>query len=154
MLSNLVKLAVVLIVIAALWWAYEAARQYIGRETIYGRVTHVRDGDTIEVSGIPVRLSGITCDELGTPLGAVATNAVRSIVGGVRLRCVLSGEQSYDREIGRCYLPNGADVGALLIARGVCGRCDRYDPLRRYTDEQQVAGPFHGASPGYCWAPW
>lgn len=35
-----------------LWWAYEASQQYIGlKERVVGRVTHVRDGDTIESVG-------------------------------------------------------------------------------------------------------
>ena len=31
-----------------------------------GQVTHVRDGDTIEVNGIAIRLSALDCPERGT----------------------------------------------------------------------------------------
>jgi putative hemolysin len=139
----------------ALWWIYELGQQHLGPQTaLVGQVTHVRDGDTIEVSRQPVRLKGITCDERGTPLGEKATVEVRGIVAGQVLNCVLTGERNHDRAIGWCRLPDGRDVGELLIARGVCGRCDRYDPLRRYAAMQKAAGEFTGVRPNYCWAPW
>lgn len=123
-------------------------------EMLVGSVTHVRDGDTIVVAGRPVRLNGLTCDELGTRRGEQATRAMRELVAGRTLTCTLNGDRSYDREVGRCRLADGRDIGAILIARGVCGRCDRYDPFRKYAAVQREAGPYAGSYPGYCWAPW
>ena len=34
-----------------------------------GRITHVRDGDTFEVNGIPVRISALDCPENSTSAG-------------------------------------------------------------------------------------
>ena len=34
-----------------------------------GRITHVRDGDTFEVNGIPVRISALDCPESSTSAG-------------------------------------------------------------------------------------
>jgi endonuclease YncB( thermonuclease family) len=144
-----------LIGLIGLWWAYEAGKQYVGsQESINGQVTHVRDGDTIEVSGRAIRLKGLTCDEIGTALGETATREIRSIVAGQTLNCALTGEHSYDRRIGWCSLSDGRDIGAILIARGVCGRCDRNDPLRNYAAVQREAGAFAGSHPRFCWAPW
>lgn len=144
-----------LIALVGLWWAYEAGRRYAGpHEELVGPVTHVRDGDTIEVSGRPIRLSGLTCDEKSASRGAEATRTVRRLVTGQTLTCVLTGERSHDRAVGRCRLEDGRDVGATLIARGVCGRCSRYDPFRAYAAVQREAGSFTGEYPGYCVAPW
>ena len=33
---------------------------------LVGMVTHVRDGDTIEVRGVPVRIANLDCAERGT----------------------------------------------------------------------------------------
>lgn len=33
------------------------------------------------------------------------------------------GRPSYDREVGRCALRDGRDLGEVLIAEGACGRC-------------------------------
>ena len=35
-----------------------------------GKVTNVRDGDTIEVGNIPIRLNGVSAPEMNEPLGS------------------------------------------------------------------------------------
>jgi endonuclease YncB( thermonuclease family) len=122
----------------------------ISDKQVIGPVTHVRDGDTIEVADIPIRLSGLTCDERGTPLGKEGTTAMKSLITGQRITCDLTGKKSYDREIGRCRLADGRDLGAELISQGVCGRCDRYDPQGTYISAQSTAGTFLGKVPKYC----
>lgn len=117
---------------------------------LYGAVSHVRDGDTIEVSGVPVRLQGLTCDERGTELGESAKRAVSALVRGKAVACDLTGEKTYDREVGRCRLPDGRDIGAVLIEQRQCGRCARYDQAGAYSEVQQASGPFKGRMPGYC----
>ena len=122
--------------------------------TLVGRVTHVRDGDTIEVNGTPIRLNGLTCDEIGTPLGDQATRAMRRLVSGQILTCTLNGDRTYDRKVGRCKLPDGRDIGAVMISSKLCGRCARYDPFRSYARVQREAGLFKGTYPSYCRALW
>jgi hypothetical protein len=121
---------------------------------VEGLVTRVRDGDTVVVAGRPIRLGGLNCDERGTRLGDEATMVMHQIVAGQRLRCELDGERTHDREVGRCLLPNGEDLGAVMIARRVCGRCARHDPWRDYAAVQDEAGPYAGDTPGYCRALW
>ena len=38
-----------------------------------GTITHVRDGDTFEINGIPVRISALDCSENSTPEGKKIT---------------------------------------------------------------------------------
>lgn len=154
-LSGLLRGALMVAGLVGLWWGLEAGKRLIGpTETIRGTVTHVRDGDTIEVSGRAIRLSGVTCDERGTRLGERASRVMREMVAWQTVTCELTGERSHDRSVGRCRLTDGRDIGAMLIARRVCGRCDRYDPLRKYAEVQNQAGAFAGANPSYCWALW
>ncbi|WP_170431929.1 thermonuclease family protein [Ruegeria arenilitoris] len=129
---------------------FACLREDTGRADLSGSVTHVRDGDTIEVSGVPVRLSGLTCDERNTSRGASATRAVTNLVNGQALSCTLTGEKSYDREVGRCRLPDGRDIGTELILARECGRCERYDPEGTYIAPQKMAGPYNGVIPKYC----
>ncbi|WP_216665222.1 thermonuclease family protein [Pseudoruegeria sp. HB172150] len=89
---------------------------------IAGTVTHVRDGDTIEVSGVPIRFGSLDCAERGTVRGDRATARMRELVSGLRLECFLNGRSSYDRKIGSCRLPDGRDLAAVMIREGHCGR--------------------------------
>jgi len=85
-------------------------------------VTHIRDGDTIVVGLIPIRIANLDCAERGSKAGDRATRQITGIVKGVQLRCTLEGRRSYDREVGVCSLPDGRDVGETLIAGGYCQR--------------------------------
>ena len=102
-----------------------------------GIVTHVRDGDTIEVGGLPVRLEGLAAPELDAPGGEEATEAMHMLVDGQEVRCELTGERSGDRCIGTCYL-GGTDIAAELVRAGVARDCPRFS-RGRYGDEEQQA---------------
>ena len=86
-----------------------------------GRVTHVRDGDTIEVSGRPVRFANLDCAELGTPSGNRAKRRMAALVQGETVSCNLTGQKSYDRWIGSCSLSDGRDIAASMVQEGACG---------------------------------
>jgi hypothetical protein len=90
--------------------------------TVSGPVTHVRDGDTIEVSGKPIRFAKLDCDETGTIKGDAATRRMRSLVSSKALSCSLTGRRSYDRWIGSCRLSDGRDVAGVMISTGACKR--------------------------------
>lgn len=91
-------------------------------QDIVGPVTHVRDGDTIEVSGVPIRFGSLDCAETGTSDGSRATARMRELVSGQTLTCYLNGRTSYDRKIGSCRLEDGRDLGSIMISEGYCGR--------------------------------
>ncbi|NDK37024.1 thermonuclease family protein [Rhodovulum sulfidophilum] len=137
------------ILIAALLAATLAEPASAMQTQISGSV-RLRDGDTPVVGGVPVRLSGLTCDERGSQMGDRATARLWDIIGRQHLTCVLNGETTYDRQVGRCYLPDGRDIAEILISEGYCGRCARYDPQRTYVKAQRHAGRYRGAMPGYC----
>ena len=115
-----------------------------------GQITHVRDGDTLEVGDISIRLNGLTCDERGTALGDRATAYLRSQVLGKTATCSLNGERTYDRLVGRCATQDLGDIGVHLITQQLCRRCERYDPEGMYAQAQKRAGPYAGAMPEYC----
>ena len=117
-LRRRVEFSLVLVVAIALAGFVGTNTHLTASEAVSGHVTHVRDGDTIEVGGRPIRLQGLNCAERGTRLGEAATAAIRRLVSGQPLTCELNGERTYDREVGRCYLPSGYDVAAVLISLG------------------------------------
>ena len=116
---------------------------------LVGTVTHVRDGDTIVVGDIPIRLQGMTCNELGNPLGDAAADFMEGLVGGRQVYCSLTGRKTFDRREGRCET-QGQDIAAITIETGICGRCPAFDRDGQYTAAEITAGPFTGVMPDYC----
>lgn len=91
-------------------------------QTVTGTVTHVRDGDTIEMGPIAIRLSRLDCAERDTEQGQRATEKMRALVHRAELTCDLSGRKSYDRHIGQCHLADGRDLARVMINTKTCKR--------------------------------
>lgn len=91
-----------------------------------GRVTHVRDVDTIEVSNAPVRLNGVDGPELDECGGRAGKRWMQKLVLRKPVKCWLNGDKTYDRWVGTCYTASGEDIGALAIGAGLARDCPRY----------------------------
>ena len=99
---------------------------------IEGKITHVRDGDTLEIENIPVRLAALDCPENNTPEGRYATKIAKQFEGSQAL-CELTGAKSYDRFVGYCII-NGEDYGEILISQSACRVWKKYDIWERYVE--------------------
>ena len=99
---------------------------------IEGKITHVRDGDTLEIENIPVRLAALDCPENNTPEGRYATKIAKQFEGSQAL-CELTGAKSYDRFVGYCSI-NGEDYGEMLVTQSACRVWRKYDVWKRYTE--------------------
>lgn len=95
-------------------------------QEVTGKVTKVRDADTVVVRGVPIRLQGVDAPENGTRAGNAATAAMKRYVRGKTLTCQLNGERTYDRWVGVCYTEEGHDIAAVMIANGLALDCRRY----------------------------
>jgi len=109
----------------------EAAPSVSSDQTVLtGKVTHVRDGDTIEVGGIAVRLSALDCPERGTQKGNNAARIAQKFLGS-QATCELTGAKTYDRLVGYCEV-NGEDFGAYMMNNSSCKVWEKYDVWDRY----------------------
>ena len=99
---------------------------------IEGKITHVRDGDTLEIENIPVRLAALDCPENNTPEGRYATKIAKQFEGS-QASCELTGAKSYDRFVGYCSI-NGKDYGEILISQSACRVWRKYDIWERYVE--------------------
>jgi endonuclease YncB( thermonuclease family) len=113
-----------------------------------GRVTVVRDVDTIVVAGTPVRLNGLDGPETSTRIGREARSFMTRLVRGETVVCQLNGERTYDRWVGICYLDN-QDIAAIAVANGHALDCRRYSG-GRYRDLETTAARSRIRRAGYC----
>lgn len=87
-------------------------------KTLSGQVS-VLDGTTLRIKGITLRLAGLEGPKLDAPWGSTAKWALVEICDDHTVTATLSGERSHDRVIATCTLPDGRDIGAELIKRGL-----------------------------------
>ena len=118
-----------------------------GPSTIEGTVTHVRDGDTIEIGETAIRLSGLHAPEMDEAGGPAARAFMVELVAGRIVQCQLEGRQSYDREIGTCAL-DGDDIAGLLVAAGLGRDCPRFSGGKYRNLETNAAREIQ--LPAYC----
>ena len=95
-----------------------------------GRVTHVRDGDTIEVNGLAIRLSALDCPERGTSEGESANEVAQNFLWA-EATCELTGAKTYDRLVGYCIV-GGQDFGLFMMLNSACKVWKKYDVWGRY----------------------
>ena len=115
---------------------------------------HVRDGDTIELGEMAIRLQGLAAPEWNERGGTEARKAMIELVHHQTVRCDLDGTRTYDRCVGTCYL-DGVDVSEELVRRGLARDCPRFSGGRYARAEHRAAA--EGATigraytlPGYC----
>ena len=99
---------------------------------LFGTITHVRDGDTFEVGGIPVRLAALDCPENKTKEGKQVTKYAKRYEGASVI-CQLTGAMTYDRVVGYCSV-NGDDYGLIMMQNTSCNLWKKYDVFNRYGD--------------------
>ena len=95
-----------------------------------GTITHVRDGDTFEVKGTPVRISALDCPENSTSSGQKATQFTRQFKGKQAV-CELTGAKTYDRVVGYCSI-EGKDFAQIMVDNKFCKYWPKYDVWKRY----------------------
>lgn len=79
----------------------------------------VIDGDTINIGGTRIRLSGIDAPEMDHPYGKSAKRALVNLCKGQEVRAVFDGDLSHDRTVATCYLPDGRDLSAEMVKAGM-----------------------------------
>ena len=101
-----------------------------GQNILTGEVTRVRDGDTIEVAQIPIRLAALDCPELGSAAGGEAKRVAQKFLGSHAV-CYLTGAKSYDRYVAYCEI-KGHDFGESLMRATNCKAWKKFDVWNRY----------------------
>ncbi len=99
-----------------------------------GRVTRIADGDTFRISSQSARIRDWSLDapETTRPGGAAATAALSRMISGQTLACRIRDIDRYGRIVGQCFLPDGRDIAAAMIASGTAREFCRYSRNYHY----------------------
>lgn len=101
-------------------------------QTFTGKVVEVTDGDTYDVrrsigGAVTIRLHGVDAPESAQSYGTAATRAARQYVGGESVRVSVEEIGRYGRAVASVEV-QGADLGAMLIRRGLAWHYRQYAP--------------------------
>ena len=116
----------------------------VAAATLTGRADIV-DGDTIKVSGIPVRLYGIdapesrqTCKREGKLYGCgkQATQALANLIAGQSVQCEILGRDDYGRALGVCMAAD-VELNRTMVRDGWALAFVKYSD--RYAADQGAA---------------
>lgn len=88
-------------------------------ETVVRGRCWVIDGDTIAIGDVRLRLAGIDAPELDHPWGQRSKWAMVELTRGQIITARLKPDLSYDRVVAECFLPDGRDLSAELVRRGL-----------------------------------
>jgi endonuclease YncB( thermonuclease family) len=120
-LIAVVMLAGLLGVYAYKRWVAEPLAPHVG-------TAWVADGDTLEISGVRIRLGGIDAPELDQSCtddkgqtwscGRAATQELRTLIRGRDLKCEHKGKDQFQRVLAVCFLSDGSDVNAWMVRQG------------------------------------
>lgn len=93
-----------------------------------GQVTRVVDGDTFWVSGqrTRIRVWGLDAPEFGRVGGSAATAQLAGLASGRSVQCRMRDVDRYGRIVGQCWLPDGRDIAAAMIASGTAREYCRF----------------------------
>jgi|CXWL01.1.fsa_nt_gi endonuclease YncB( thermonuclease family) len=110
-------------------------------QTISG-VASVVDGDTIEIHGERIRLSGFDAPESGARCGRsnvynLAANALADRIGSSTVTCTATGRDAYGRTTADCSV-DGVDLGERMVGAGWARDWPRYSGGRYAAAEAQA----------------
>jgi endonuclease YncB( thermonuclease family) len=93
-----------------------------------GRVTRVVDGDTfwIDSAEVRIRIWGLDAPERDRAGGSAATAELSRLIAGRTLTCRQRDIDRYGRIVGQCFLPDGRDITAAMIASGTAREFCRF----------------------------
>ena len=111
----------------------------------------VIDGDTVVVGSTHVRLKGVDAAELNTAFGQLARFKMIAIVGTSTLTCELTGERTYNRQVGYCFRDDdGVDINQAIVEQGFALACPRYSTA--YVPFETVPATLMQKRAAYCTA--
>ena len=99
-----------------------------GDETYTGKARYIVDGDTLYINGHKpaIRLWGVDAPEKNESGHNAATATLKKLAQGKKLTCRKIETDRHGRTVARCFLPNGQEINAAMIASGTASEYRRF----------------------------
>ncbi len=99
---------------------------------LVGKVVSVADGDTLTIlvdkTQHRIRLHGIDCPDAGQPFRTRAKQFAAGKAFGKRVSVTVLDTDGYGRLVGNVFLPDGTNLGHLLVEAGLAWWYQQYAP--------------------------
>lgn len=116
---------------------------YRSDKTLVGKVTGVKDGDTIVIlvdgREVVVRLEGIDCPEKTQAFGSKAKAFTSSLVYGQNARLRISYYDRNKRAVGMVWLSDGRLLNTELLKAGMAWHYKKYNDNPRWAALERKA---------------
>lgn len=111
-------------------------------------VASVIDGDTIEIHGTHIRLSGFDSPESGSMCGSAnvyqrASLALSDFIGSQTVHCAPDGTETHGRTVATCTV-GGAELGHHMVSEGWARDWPRFSHGVYAGDEAQARSAHRG----------
>jgi len=92
----------------------------LDQDIIYGRVTHIVDGDSLYISRHEdqIRLWGVDAPEKHEPGYNEATQALSRLTMDREIEVQIVGTDKYGRTLARCFFEDGTEINYEMIKSG------------------------------------
>jgi endonuclease YncB( thermonuclease family) len=125
-----VVFALMLMLVATMGFALVSRRQANAQASTIAGTASVVDGDTIEIHGERIRLSGFDAPESGSRCGRInvynrAANSLSDFIGSRTVTCQVTGRDAYGRITADCSV-DGIDMGDHMVSSGWARDWPRY----------------------------
>lgn len=119
------------------------------------------DGDAFLLGGERIRLHGIDAPELnqvctdGWRPGPLARDALAALIDSRKIRCEPVDRDRFLRTVARCFLDDGSDIAARIVASGWAWAFTRYSteyvPQEREAQAEGLGVHGRGCKPSWEW---
>lgn len=119
-----------------------------GPSSIIVGVATATDGDTIEIHGTAIRLSGFDAPEHGSMCGSTnvyqrASLALSDYIGTRTVHCAPDGTETHGRTVATCTV-DGVDLGEHMVSEGWARDWPRFSHGAYADDEASARGAHRG----------
>ncbi|MEO1640476.1 MAG: thermonuclease family protein [Pseudomonadota bacterium] len=80
---------------------------------------YVTDGDGLRIKKEEIRLFGVDAPEFKHPHGKAAKWALFELTKGQMVSVEVVGSDDHGRTVGKCFLPDGRDLSAEMVKKGL-----------------------------------